>query len=30
MTTQFEGATRRNLLLGAGALSLAAPSLARA
>jgi len=30
MNTPFQGATRRNLLLGAGALGLAAPSIARA
>ena len=30
MTTLFQGATRRNLLLGAGALGLAAPAIARA
>ena len=29
MTTPFQGATRRNLLLGAGALTLATPSIAR-
>ncbi len=30
MNTPFQGATRRNLLLGAAALGLAAPSIARA
>ena len=30
MNTPFQGATRRNLLLGAGALGLAAPSIAHA